>query len=104
MHFLTHRTHVAWIWYRYGPSSHPTLVKVVEAGSEIIQPDLTIVVLGEGEVFVVTSAFESVILKVDMVTSIFFNIFVQDRRRIKVDYFPLSGIFIFGKIKGGHNS
>ena len=79
------------------PSSHPTLVKVVKSGSEIIQPDLTIVVLGEGEVFVV-------ILKVDMVTSIFFNIFVQDRRRIKVDCFPLSGIFIFGKIKGGHNS
>ena len=60
--------------------------------------------LGEGEVFVVTSAFKSVTLKVDMVTSIFFNIFVQDRRWIKEDCFLLSGIFIVGKIKGGRNS
>ena len=60
--------------------------------------------LGEGEVFVVTSAFKSVTLKIDMVTSIFFNIFVQDCRRIKEDCFLLSGIFIVGKIKGGRNS
>ena len=60
--------------------------------------------LGEGEVFVVTSAFKSVTLKVDMVTSIFFNIFVQDCSRIKEDSFLLAGIFIVGKIKGGRNS
>ena len=42
--------------------------------------------------------------RVDKVTSIFFNIFVQDRRRIKEDCFLLSGIFIVGKIKGGRNS
>ena len=39
-----------------------------------------------------------------MVTSIFFNIFVQDRRRIKEHCFLLSGIFIVGKIKEGRNS
>ena len=33
---------------------------------------------GEGEVFVVNSAFKSFTLKLDMVTSIFLNIFVQD--------------------------
>ena len=32
----------------------------------------------EGGVFVVTSAFKSFILKLDMVKSIFLNIFVQD--------------------------
>ena len=42
--------------------------------------------------------------RVDKVTSIFFNIFVPDRRRIKEDCFLLSGIFIVGKIKGGRNS
>ena len=70
----------------------------------MIQLDLTIVFWGEGEVFVVISAFKSVTSKVDMVTSIFFNIFVQDRRRIIEDCFLLSGIFIVGKIKGGRNS
>ena len=33
---------------------------------------------GGGGVFVVNSAFKSFILKLDMVTSIFLNIFVQD--------------------------
>ena len=58
----------------------------------------------EGEVFVVASAFKSFILNVDIVTSIFLNIFVQDCRRIKADCFLLSGIFVVGKIKGGRNS
>ena len=105
LHFLTHRTSIPWIWYRYGPSSHPTLVKVVLLGSEVIQPDFNIVFLGKEErVFVVASAFKSFILKVDMVTSIFLNIFVHDYKRIKVDCFLLSGIFVVGKIKGQRNS
>ena len=62
-------------------------------------------VLGEeGGVFVVDSAFKSFILKVDIVTSIFLNIFVQDSTRIKVDCFLLSGIFVDDKIKEGRNS
>ena len=61
--------------------------------------------LGKEEgVFVVASAFKSFILKVDMVTSIFLNIFVHDYKRIKVDCFLLSGIFVVGKIKGQRNS
>ena len=28
LHFLTHRTPIPRIWYRYSPSPHPTLVKV----------------------------------------------------------------------------
>ena len=58
----------------------------------------------EGGVFVVASAYKSFILKVDIVTSIFLNIFVHDCRRIKADCFLLSGIFVVGKIKGGRNS
>ena len=66
----------------------------------MIQPDFNIVFWGEeGGVFVVASAFKSLILKVDMVTSIFLNIFVQDCTRIKADCFLLSGIFVVGKIK-----
>ena len=61
--------------------------------------------LGEEEgVFVVDSDFKSFILKVDIVTSIFLNIFVQDCTRIKADCFLLSGIFVVGKIKGERNS
>ena len=71
----------------------------------MIQPDFNIVFWGEeGGVFVVDSAFKSFILKVDIVTSIFLNIFVQDCRRIKADCFLLSGIFVVGKIKGERNS
>ena len=28
LHFLTHRTPIPRIWYRYSPSPYPTLVKV----------------------------------------------------------------------------
>ena len=48
----------------------------------MIQSDFNIVFCGEGGVFVVAGAFKSFILKVDIVTSIFLNIFVQDCRRI----------------------
>ena len=69
----------------------------------MIKPDFNIVFWREGGVFVVASAFKSFILKVDMVTSIFLNIFVHDYKRIKADCF-LSGIFVVGKIKGQRNS
>ena len=65
----------------------------------MIQPHLTIVFWGKGKYLKLP-----VLSRVDIVTSIFFNIFVQGRRRIKVDCFLLSGIFIVGKIKGGRNS
>ena len=48
--------------------------------SEIIHPGFNIVFWEEGGVFVIASAFTSFILKLDMVTSIFLNIFVQDFR------------------------
>ena len=48
----------------------------------MIQSDFNIVFWGEGGVFVVASAYKSFILNVDMVRSIFLNIFVQDCRRI----------------------
>ena len=64
----------------------------------MIQPDFKIVSPqffgGKGGIFVVA----------DTVTSIILHIFVQDCRRIKVDCFVLSRIFIFGKIKGEGNS
>ena len=44
----------------------------------MIQPDLNIEFFREGGSFVVASAFEYFILKLDMVTSIFLDIFVQD--------------------------
>ena len=34
------------IWYQYGPSPRPTLVKFVYSGSEMIQPGFNIVVFG----------------------------------------------------------
>ena len=48
----------------------------------MIQSDLNIFCVcvggGGGGIFVVNSAFKSFILKLDMVTSIFLDIFVQD--------------------------
>ena len=49
----------------------------------MIQLDFNSVFLGEMVVFVVASAFKSVILKLDVVKSIFRNIFVQDSRQTK---------------------
>ena len=37
--FLTHRMPIPRIWYRYDPSPHPTLVKIVWSKSEMMQPD-----------------------------------------------------------------
>ena len=79
LHFLTHKTPIPRIWYRYDLFPRPTLVKVVYSRSKTIQPDFNIVFSGEGGVFVVASAFQSFILKPDMVMSTdFLNIFVQD--------------------------
>ena len=79
LHFLTHKTPIPRIWYRYGLFPRPTLVKGVYSRSKMIQPDFNIVFSVEGGVLVVASAFQSFILKPDMVTSTdFLNIFVQD--------------------------
>ena len=60
LHFLTHRTPIPRIWYHYGPSPRPTLVKFVYSGSEMIQPGFNIVVFGgRGDgVSVVASSFK----------------------------------------------
>ena len=63
--FLTHKKPLPRIWYRYGPSPHPTLVKVIRSGSEMIQSDFG----EEGP-----SAFKSFILKLDIATSIFLKL------------------------------
>ena len=71
--FLIHRMPIPRIWYRYDPSPHPTLVKIVWSESEMMQPDFQHCFFFrlEGGVFVVASSFKSLILKLDMVTSIF---------------------------------
>ena len=50
----------------------------------MIQLDFNSVYLGEMVVFVVASAFKSVILKLDVVKSTFLNIFIQDSRQTKI--------------------
>ena len=50
------------IWYRYSPSSPPSLVNVVLSGPEMIHTDFSIVFLGGsgvggGGIFVFASAF-----------------------------------------------
>ena len=62
-HFLNHRTAIPQIWYHYGPSPHPRLVSVVQAGSEMIQLDFNIVFLGERGVFVVAKYFQELYLE-----------------------------------------
>ena len=76
--FLTHRMPIPRIWYRYDPSPHPTLVKIVWSESEMMQPDFQHCFFFrlEGGVFVVASSFKSLILKLDMVTSIFLKTYV----------------------------
>ena len=78
LHFLTHRTPIPRIWYRYGPSSpHPGQNCLVGIRNDPAW--LQHCFLGEtGEYFCSCHAFKSFILKLDMVTSIFVNIFVQD--------------------------
>ena len=73
------------IWYSYALSPCPTLVNVVQSGAEMTQPDFNVVFWGEGgrgkkEVFVMSSSLKSFILKLDILTSIFRNIFAQDCR------------------------
>ena len=80
LHILAHKTPIPRIWYPYGLFSRPTLVKVVQSGSKLIQPDFNIVFSEEGGVFIVAPVFQSFILKPNMVTFIFLNIFVQDCR------------------------
>ena len=63
LHFLTQRTAIPQIWYHYGPSPHPSLVNVVQAGSEMIQLDFNIVFLEEREVFVVAKCFQELYLE-----------------------------------------
>ena len=62
-------------WYRYDPSPHPTLVNFVQSGTEMIHPDFS---GGEGEagVFSVASALKRFILKQNVITSIFRNIWL----------------------------
>ena len=51
--FLTHSMPFLRIWYRYSPSPTPTLVNVVQSGSEMIHTDFSIVFFGgEGGMFV----------------------------------------------------
>ena len=75
LHFLTHRMLILIIWYHYGPSPSTTLVNVVQSRSEMFQPDFNIVLGGKGGGgFVVASAFQSFILKLDIAMSIFLRI------------------------------
>ena len=63
------------IWYHYGPFPCPTLIKVVQSRSEMIQPVFNIVFWRKWEVFEVASAFENFISKLIMATPICVNIF-----------------------------
>ena len=63
LHFLTQRIAIPQIWYHYGPSPHPSLVNVVQAGSEMIQLDFTIAFLEERGVFEVAKCFQELYLE-----------------------------------------
>ena len=58
-------------WYLNDSFPYPTLVIVVQSGTEMIQPDFNIVLGMNGGVFVVASAFKNFFLKLDMTTSVF---------------------------------
>ena len=60
---LAHRTAIPQIWYHYGPSPHPGLVNVVQAGLEMIQLDFNIVFLEERGVFEVAKCFQELYLE-----------------------------------------
>ena len=62
-HSLAHRTAIPQIWYHYGPSPHPGLVNVVQAGLEMIQLDFNIVFLEERGVFEVAKCFQELYLE-----------------------------------------
>ena len=83
LHFYTHRTSIPWIGTAVAPPLAPRGSILFRRG-QLIQPDLNIVFLrlvqtgGGGGVFVVASAFKSFILKLDIPTSVFLNVFVYE--------------------------
>ena len=81
LHFYTHRTSIPWIGTAVAPPLAPRGSILFRRG-QLIQPDFNIVFLGSvqkgGGVFVVGSAFKSFILKLDIPTSVFLNIFVYE--------------------------
>ena len=81
LHFYTHRTSIPWIGTSVAPPLAPRGSILFRRG-QLIQPDFNIVFLGAvqkgGGVFVVASACKSFILKLDIPTSVFLNIFVYE--------------------------
>ena len=81
LHFYTHRTSIPWIGTAVAPPLAPRGSILFRRG-QLIQPDFNIVFLRlvqkGGGVFVVASAFKSFILKLDIPTSVFLNIFVYE--------------------------
>ena len=71
LHFLTHGTAILQIWYWYGQSC---LVGIRNDPAGL--PNCFF--WGKGDYFVVARAFKCFIFKLNMVTSIFLHIFVQD--------------------------
>ena len=74
LHFLTHRKPIPRTCYRYGPSPCPRWPCLLS----LDQPDFNIVVLGGRGSICSCHCFQELYLKLDIVTSIFLNIFVQD--------------------------
>ena len=81
LHFYTHRTSIPWIGTAVAPPLAPRRPILFRRG-QVIQPDFNIVFFGcsaeGGGVFVVASAFKSFILKLDIPTSVFLNVFVYE--------------------------
>ena len=80
LHFYTHRTSIPWIGTAVAPPLAPHRPILFRRG-QVIQPDFNIVFLGavqKGGVLVVASAFKSFILKLDIPTSVFLNVFVYE--------------------------
>ena len=80
LHFYTHRTSIPWIGTGVAPPLAPRGSILFRRG-QLIQPDFNIVFWGAVQkrgVFVVASAFKSFILKLDIPTSVFLNIFVYE--------------------------
>ena len=79
LHFYTHRTSIPWIGTAVAPPLAPRGSILFRRGQ---LTDFNIVFLGAvqkgGGVFVVASAFKSFILKLDIPTSVFLNIFVYE--------------------------
>ena len=77
LYFPSHRMHITWIWYHYGPSPPPPWSQLISWGQKRSSWSSTSFFWwgrrGRG-VFVVASAFKSFILKLDKVTPICLNI------------------------------